>query len=65
MPNTKGHVRQLEQMVRGEIPPPPIAAGLVKRTLGFLECDVHDDSDARVPVFSSCMVLRGQDAKGR
>jgi uncharacterized protein (TIGR00369 family) len=151
MPNTKGHLRQLEQMVRGEIPPPPIApvaqlvgftivqidlgrsvfemqagpqhanpmgtlhggivcdladcamgtamatsleddesfttldltakylkpvwnaqlratARLVKRTrsLGFLECDVHDDKDALVAkVFSSCMVLRGQDAKGR
>jgi uncharacterized protein (TIGR00369 family) len=43
-------------------------ARLVKRTrtLGLIECDVHDDKDALVAkVFSSCMVLRGEEAKGR
>jgi len=36
------------------------------RTLGFLECDVTDESGSLVAkVFSSCMVLRGDDAKGR
>ena len=43
-------------------------ARLVKRTrtLGLIECDVHDDKGALVAkVFSSCMVLRGDEAKGR
>jgi uncharacterized protein (TIGR00369 family) len=147
-PKTIGHLRQLEQMVRGELPAPPIAklvgftivqiepgrsvfemaagpqhanpmgtlhggivcdladaamgtamatsleddesfttldltakyfkpiwnarlratARLVKRTrtLGLIECDVHDDKGTLVAkVFSSCMVLRGDEAKGR
>jgi uncharacterized protein (TIGR00369 family) len=147
-PKTTGHLRQLEQMVRGEVPAPPIAklvgftivqielgrsvfemaagpqhanpmgtlhggivcdladaamgtamatsleddesfttldltakyfkpiwdarlratARLVKRTrtLGLIECDVHDDKGTLVAkVFSSCMVLRGDEAKGR
>jgi len=44
------------------------AASVVKRTrtLGLVECDVVDDKDSLVArVYSSCMVLRGQDAKGR
>ena len=148
VPKTASHLRALEQMVAGEVPPPPIAklvgfaivraelglavfemeagpqhanpmgtlhggilcdlsdaamgcamatsledsesfttvdltakffkpvwnarlratARLVKRTrvLGFLECDVHDDKDALVAKFySTCMALRGDDAKGR
>src|SRR5579864_6876824 len=143
-PKTTGHLRQLEQMVRGELPAPAIAklvgftivqielgrsvfemdagpqhanpmgtlhggivcdladaamatsleddesfttldltakyfkpiwnarlratARLVKRTrtLGLIECDVHDDKGTLVAkVFSSCMVLRGDEAKGR
>jgi uncharacterized protein (TIGR00369 family) len=43
-------------------------ANLVKRTrsLGLIECDVYDDKESLVAkVWSSCMVLRGQDAKGR
>jgi uncharacterized protein (TIGR00369 family) len=43
-------------------------ARLGKRTrvLGFIECDVTDDSGSLVAkVFSTCMVLRGQDAAGR
>ena len=36
------------------------------RTLGLLECDVTDEAGSLVAkVFSSCMVLRGQDARGR
>jgi len=44
------------------------SARLVKRTrtLGLLECDVEDDDGSLVAkVFSTCMVLRGQEAKGR
>jgi hypothetical protein len=40
----------------------------VKRTrsLGLIECDVEDDTGSLVAkVFSSCMVLRGQEAQGR
>jgi len=40
----------------------------VKRTrsLGLLECDVTDDSGSLVArVYSTCMVLRGDDARGR
>ena len=33
MPNTKGHLRQLEQMVRGEIPPPHVAP--IAKLVGF------------------------------
>ncbi len=43
-------------------------ARLVKRTrsLGLIECDVEDDTGSLVAkVFSSCMVLRGQEAQGR
>jgi uncharacterized protein (TIGR00369 family) len=43
-------------------------AQLVKRTraLGLLECDVTDDKGSLVArVYSTCMVLRGEDAKGR
>jgi uncharacterized protein (TIGR00369 family) len=43
-------------------------ARLVKRTrsLGLVECDVEDDAGSLVAkVFSSCMVLRGQEAQGR
>jgi uncharacterized protein (TIGR00369 family) len=43
-------------------------AQLVKRTrsLGLLECEVADDSDSLVArVYSTCMVLRGDDARGR
>jgi uncharacterized protein (TIGR00369 family) len=36
------------------------------RTLGLIECDVTDDTESLVAkVFSTCMVLRGQEAKGR
>lgn len=43
-------------------------AQLVKRTrsLGLLECEVTDDEGSLVArVYSTCMVLRGADAKGR
>ena len=43
-------------------------ARLVKRTrsLGLIECDVEDDTGSLVAkAFSSCMVLRGQEARGR
>jgi len=43
-------------------------AQLVKRTrsLGLLECEVTDDRGSLVArVYSTCMVLRGEDAKGR
>jgi len=43
-------------------------AQLVKRTrsLGLLECEVTDDEGSLVArVYSTCMVLRGEDAKGR
>src|SRR5579862_1446829 len=43
-------------------------ARLVKRTrtLGLVECDVNDDKGTLVAkVLSSCMVLRGDEAKGR
>jgi len=36
------------------------------RTLGLIECEVEDDKGSLVAkVYSSCMVLRGQEAKGR
>jgi uncharacterized protein (TIGR00369 family) len=36
------------------------------RSLGFVECEVLDETDSLVAkVFSSCMVLRGEQAKGR
>jgi uncharacterized protein (TIGR00369 family) len=36
------------------------------RQLGFIECEVFDEGGSLVAkVFSTCMVLRGQDAKGR
>ena len=36
------------------------------RTLAFLECEVADESGSLVAkLFSSCMVLGGQEAKGR
>lgn len=36
------------------------------RTLGLIECDVLDDKQSLVAkVFSTCMVLRGDEAKGR
>jgi uncharacterized protein (TIGR00369 family) len=36
------------------------------RSLGFVECEVLDESGSLVAkVFSSCMVLRGDQAKGR
>ncbi|MEA2752331.1 MAG: hypothetical protein QOI41_6474 [Myxococcales bacterium] len=36
------------------------------RTLGLVECEVEDDKGSLVAkVFSTCMVLRGQEAKGR
>ena len=36
------------------------------RTLGLLECEVTDEGGSLVAkVFSTCMVLRGDDAKGR
>jgi uncharacterized protein (TIGR00369 family) len=43
-------------------------AELVKRTrtLGLIECDVEDEGGSLVArVYSSCMVLRGEEAKGR
>jgi uncharacterized protein (TIGR00369 family) len=43
-------------------------AKLVKRTrtLGLIECDVVDEGGSLVArVYSSCMVLRGAEAKGR
>jgi uncharacterized protein (TIGR00369 family) len=43
-------------------------AQLVKRTrsLGLLECEVTDDGGSLVArVYSTCMVLRGEDATGR
>ena len=43
-------------------------ARLVKRTrsLGLLECEVTDESGSLVArVYSTCMVLRGEEAKGR
>lgn len=43
-------------------------AQIVKRTrsLGLLECDVTDQGGSLVArVYSTCMVLRGDDAKGR
>jgi uncharacterized protein (TIGR00369 family) len=44
------------------------SARIVKRTrsLGLLECDVVDEGGSLVArVYSTCMVLRGEDAKGR
>lgn len=36
------------------------------RSLGFIECEVTDEGGSLVAkVFSTCMVLRGDDAKGR
>ncbi|MGD0678597.1 MAG: PaaI family thioesterase [Polyangiaceae bacterium] len=36
------------------------------RTLGLVECDVKDEGGSLVAkVFSTCIVLRGDDAKGR
>jgi uncharacterized protein (TIGR00369 family) len=36
------------------------------RTLGFMECEVCDESGSMVAkVFSTCMVLRGREAAGR
>ena len=36
------------------------------RTLGLVECDVVDEAGSLVAkVFSTCMVLRGEEAKGR
>jgi uncharacterized protein (TIGR00369 family) len=36
------------------------------RTLGLVECDVEDEKGSLVAkVFSTCMVLRGEEAKGR
>jgi uncharacterized protein (TIGR00369 family) len=36
------------------------------RTLGLVECEVEDEQGSLVAkVFSTCMVLRGQEAKGR
>jgi uncharacterized protein (TIGR00369 family) len=36
------------------------------RTLGLIECDVTDEGGSLVAkIYSSCMVLRGQDARGR
>jgi len=36
------------------------------RTLGLIECEVTDEKGSLVAkVFSTCMVLRGQDATGR
>jgi uncharacterized protein (TIGR00369 family) len=36
------------------------------RTIGLVACDITDESDSLVAkVFSTCTVLRGQDAKGR
>jgi uncharacterized protein (TIGR00369 family) len=44
------------------------SAHVVRRTrqLALVECDVTDDGGSLVAkVYSTCMVLRGQDAKGR
>jgi len=44
------------------------SAVVVKRTrqLGLIECDVVDESQSLVAkVWSTCMVLRGEEAKGR
>jgi uncharacterized protein (TIGR00369 family) len=44
------------------------SARVVKRTrsLGLIECEITDDTGSLVAkIFSSCMVLRGQDARGR
>lgn len=44
------------------------AATVTKRTrsLGLIECEVSDDSGSLVAkTFSTCMALRGADAKGR
>lgn len=36
------------------------------RTLGLIECDVEDEKGSLVArVYSSCMVLRGDEARGR
>jgi uncharacterized protein (TIGR00369 family) len=36
------------------------------RTLGLVECEVEDEQGSLVAkVYSTCMVLRGQEAKGR
>ena len=36
------------------------------RSLGLVECDIEDDKGSLVAkVFSTCMVLRGDEAKGR
>ncbi|ATB38452.1 hypothetical protein CYFUS_003887 [Cystobacter fuscus] len=36
------------------------------RTLGLIECEVEDDKGSLVAkVFSTCMVLRGDEARGR
>jgi uncharacterized protein (TIGR00369 family) len=36
------------------------------RTLGLIECEVTDETDSLVAkLFSSCMVLRGNQARGR
>jgi uncharacterized protein (TIGR00369 family) len=36
------------------------------RTLGLIECEVTNNTQSLVAkVYSSCMVLRGQDARGR
>ncbi len=43
-------------------------AQVTKRTksLGLIECDVVDEKDTLVAkLFSTCMVLRGEEAKGR
>jgi uncharacterized protein (TIGR00369 family) len=43
-------------------------ARVTKRTksLGLVECDVEDEKGSLVAkVFSTCMVLRGEEAKGR
>jgi acyl-coenzyme A thioesterase PaaI-like protein len=45
-----------------------VVAKVVKRTrsLGLLECEVTDESGSLVArVYSTCMVLRGDGAKGR
>lgn len=45
-----------------------VTAQMVKRTrtLGVLECEVVDESGSLVArVYSTCMALRGDDAKGR
>jgi uncharacterized protein (TIGR00369 family) len=36
------------------------------RTLGLIECDITDEAGSLVAkIYSSCMVLRGPDARGR